>query len=346
MRYAVFTAKHHSGDAMFHTRHSRFSVEHSPYGADIVGEFLDGMRAEGLRVGLYFSLSDWSHPDYPAFTDAMKPYVVGQSPPLPEPARWERFLEALFGEVRELCTNYGRIDLLWFDGGWERSAEQWRARELEAMIRTLQPDILLNDRLPGAGDYDTPEQFVPAKPPWRRWETCMTMNESWGYSPADREYKTTRRLVHTLCEVADKGGNLLLNVSPTGSGLLPREQMERLDEIAMWMDRHGESIHGTAAGLEPWQFYGPSTRAGSRIYCHLLMRPYDAVTIRGVPVRRVRAVRALGTDTPLSFTTRTGIIEGLAPDPDGKLTVAVPDEILDRNATVLAVDVDPRAGEP
>src|SRR5215831_17408989 len=193
MRYAVFTAKHHDGFALFPTRASDFSIE--------------AARAADVRVGLYFSLCDWHHPDYPPFSDADRPYRYGLAP-RPTDEQWARYTTFLFTQIRELLENYGRIDLLWFDGGWERSADAWRARELEAMIRALQPDIVINDRLPGAGDYDTPEQFIPPEPPARTWETCLTMNESWAWNPDDRNYKSARALVHALCEVAGRGGNL------------------------------------------------------------------------------------------------------------------------------------------
>jgi alpha-L-fucosidase len=337
-RYLVFTTKHHSGYAMFKTRTSRFSVEHSPCGRDLVGEIAEAVRAAGLRLGFYFSLSDWSHPDYPAFTEADKPYRVGKSPPLPPPERWERYLEAMREQLRELLTGYGPVDLIWFDGGWERPFAMWRGAELVDFIRSLQPDVLLNDRLYGYGDYDTPEQFVPPKPPPRRWETCLTMNESWGYNPDDRDYKSARRLVHTLAEVRGKGGNLLLNVGPRGDGSLAPEQVERLAAVGRWMAANGESIHGARPGLEPWQFYGPSTRKGSRVYLHLLARPYDSVTVRGVPVRRVERVSVLATGAPLPFASRTGILESLQDDPDGELTIEVPESALDDLATVLAID--------
>jgi alpha-L-fucosidase len=338
MGYAVITAKHHAGFAMFHTRLSDFSIANAPYGRDIVGEFVEALRAAGLRVGIYFSLSDWHHPDYPRLTEADKPYAFGQTPPPPGPEAWERYVAYMFGQIREVLTNYGPIDLLWFDGAWERPADRWRAPELEAMIRSLQPGILINDRLPGAGDYTTPEQFVPPSPPAGRWETCMTMNESWGYVPEDADYKTPRQLVHTICEVAGRGGNLLLNVSPTGSGTLPAEQVERLEAIATWMESHGEAVKGTTAGLEPWQFYGPTTRRGERVYLHLLMRPYDSVTVRGVPVRRVRHVTVVGDGRSLPFRTRTGILERLLPDPPGELTIEFEPAAIDPLATVLAVD--------
>ena len=340
MTYAVLTAKHHNGYAMFDTKQSDFSVLHSPYGKDIVAGFVDALRAEGLRVGIYFSLSDWHQPDYPAFREEDKPYLFLASPPWPPADQWERYLTFMRAQLTELLTNYGTVDVLWFDGGWERPADWWRSAELEEMIRGLQPDILINDRLPMVGDFETPEQFVPAVPPAGAWETCLTMNDSWGFNPSDTEYKSARSLIHTLCEVASRGGNLLLNVSPTGTGELPPEQVERLDAVARWMSVHGESVVGTEPGLEPWQFYGPSTRRGDTLYLHLLMRPYEAVTVRGVPVRRVREVRVLGgRGEQLAFTTRTAILDSMAADPLGEVTITVPESVLDPDATVLAVEL-------
>jgi alpha-L-fucosidase len=343
MQYAILTAKHHDGYALFDTALSDFSIRHARYGGDVVREFVEAMRAEGLRVGLYFSLSDWHHPDYPAFTEADKPYVLGR-PRLPTPEQWDRFVPYLHGQVRELLTRYGPIDVLWFDGGWERTPEQWRSAELHELIRGLQPDILVNDRLPGFGDFDTPEQLIPAEPPGRAWETCLTINESWGYNPSDTHLKSPRQLIHALCEVAGKGGNLLLNVSPMGDGRLPPEQIKRLAVLETWMGRHAESIVGTGPGLEPWQFYGSSTRRGDCVYLHLLMRPYEAVTVRAVPIRRVRAVRVLGSGVALAHTARCSIPDTLFnPDPLGELTIAVPDGVLDPYATVLAIDFAPAA---
>jgi alpha-L-fucosidase len=339
IQYAVLTAKHHDGYAMFDTKVSDFSIMHSPYGRDIVRQYVDAMRAAGLRVGLYYSLIDWHHPDYPPFTQADQPYRWGQWPK-PDTERWPRFIEFMFAQVRELLTNYGRIDVIWFDGGWERSLDEWRSKELEAMIRSLQPEILINDRLPGCGDYATPEQFVPAKPPEGPWETCMTMNESWGYNPGDTKYKSTRQLIHTLCEVAGRGGNLLLNVSPMGDGRLPPEQVERLEAIASWMERHSESIIATEPGLEPWQYYGSSTQRDNTTYLHLLMRPYESVMVRGLRVKRVERVRVLGSGKELKFSWRCSIPDRLLnPDPIGELTIEAPEGALDEQATVLAVEM-------
>ena len=240
MRYAVFVAKHHDGFALYPTRAGDFSVAISRYRGDLVREYVEAARDLGLRVGLYFSLCDWHHPDYPPFTDADRPYRMGLAP-RPTAEQWQRYLDFLFAQVRELLTEYGAIDVLWFDGGWERSFDEWRSKDLHDLIRSLQPDILINDRLPGYGDFDTPEQFVPPQPPARAWETCMTMNDTWGYSPSDTNYKSARELVHALCEVAGRGGNLLLNVSPTADGSLPPEQTERLDAVADWMAAYGAS---------------------------------------------------------------------------------------------------------
>jgi alpha-L-fucosidase len=343
MQYAVFTTKHHDGYSMYDTQLSRFGVMHSPFRRDIVREFVDAMRAEGLRIGLYYSLIDWHHPDYPAYEDEDKPYVFGRPRRQPTDEQWERFIAFMFGQVRELLTNYGTIDVLWFDGSWERSAKQWRGRELVQMIRELQPDILINDRLPGAGDFETPEQFVPPEPKERPWETCMTINESWGYNRHDPAFKSPRQLIHTLCEVAGRGGNLLLNVSPMGDGELQPELVERLDGVEAWMAKHAASILETRPGLEPWQFYGPSTRRGDTIYCHLLMRPYESVTIRGLPIKRIRSVRCVGTGAALEYETRCAILDRwFNPDPSGEVTVNIPAAALDDYATVLAIEVAPQ----
>jgi alpha-L-fucosidase len=209
------------------------------------------------------------------------------------------------------------------------------------MIRELQPGIVINDRLPG-GDYDTPEQFVPAVAPERPWEVCLTMNDSWGYNPSDTDYKSARELAHTLCEIAGKGGRLLLNLSPKGDGSLPPEQVKRLREVGAWLQGNGAAIQRSQPGLEPWQFYGPSTRVGNVVYLHALMRPYDTITVRGVPIRRVTAVRHLATGQSFQFTSRCAILDQLLnSDPLGELTIEVPEDIIDPLATVLAIEIRP-----
>ncbi len=336
MQYAVFTSRHHDGYSMWPSAASDFCSSQ-----DLVGAYVDAFRSEGLRVGLYYSLSDWHHPDYPALTDDDRPYSF--SPRRGSAKAWGRYVDYVFAQITELLTGYGPIDLLWFDGGWERSIEEWRAKELRELIRSLQPDCLVNERLPGSGDFETPEQFVPASAPDGLWETCMTMNSTWGYCPADTGYKSSRELVHTLCEVAGRGGNLLLNVSPRGDGSLPPEQVERLDDVADWVARCGSSVLGTNPGLEPWQHYGPSTRAGDGVvYVHLLSRPYESVTVRGLPIRRVTSVTDVASGTSLAFRTRCTVMDELFNwDPIGEVVIEVPPSIVDDLATVLAVTLAP-----
>ncbi|HSU90138.1 MAG TPA: alpha-L-fucosidase, partial [Sporolactobacillaceae bacterium] len=280
----------------------------------------------------------WHHPDYPTFQESDKPYNWGNWR-RSYPENWDRFITFMFAQMRELLTNYGKIDLLWFDGGWERAPEEWRAHELVVMIRSLQPEVVINDRLPGYGDYQTPEQAVPSRQPNGPWETCLTMNNSWGYNPSDRDLKSARALIHMLCEVAGKGGNLLLNVSPMGDGALPPEQIERLEAIGDWLARNGEAIVGTEPGLEPWQFYGPSTRRGNRVYLLSVMKPYESISVRGVKVKRFGAARPLQSTKSLKVRKRISAGDFLFnQDPVGELTIEMPKNALDSIATVIAVD--------
>lgn len=340
-RYLVLTTKHHDGFALWPTSTSDFHIGNAAYGGDLVGEYVDATRAAGLRVGLYFSLSDWHHPDYPAFRDDMLPYqFIGY--PRPTPEAWNRFTDDLFTQLSELLSQYGTIDVLWFDGGWERTPVEWRAGELEAHIRALQPGILINDRLPGVGDFTTPEQFVPPEAPDGPWETCLTMNESWGWVPDDLDLKSAHTLVRVLAETVGRGGNLLLNVSPMADGSLPAVQVERLDALARWMHQNGEAVHDTRPGLEPWQFYGPSTRRGDSVYLISVLAPTETLTVRGVPIRRIDGVRHVGSDTPLESRGRCTVLdELLSPDPIGELEIAVPASLVDDLATVIELRITP-----
>ncbi len=348
MRYAVFTARHHSGYCMWPTTTTGYAISKSAPKRDLVGEFVTAFREAGLRVGLYFSLSDWHHPGYPAWRDEDSPYRWGEWP-RPTPDGWRQFQEDMFAQLRELLTNYGEIDEIWFDGGWERDAEEWDTKGIEALVRELQPAALINDRLPGHGDFATPEQCIPTHPPGGRWEVALTMNRSWGYVPADTAYKSARQLIHALCEAAARGGNLLLNVSPQGDGSLPPEQVERLETLGRWMWSNEPAIIDTRPGLEPWQFYGPSTSRDGVLYLQLVMQPYESITIRGLPINQVRSVQHLATGRELDFETTCPVIALLKEeDPVGEITVDIPPELLDANATVLVLHTGPppEEGDP
>jgi alpha-L-fucosidase len=340
MRYAVLTTRHHDGYALWPSRFGDHGVGRTAPGVDIVRAFVDACRRHGLKIGFYYSLPDWHHPSYPPFTDADRPYRFG-SYPAATAAQWAEFQSYLRGQLTELLTSYGPVDILWFDGAWEHSAAQWDVDGLEALIRSHQPDILITDRLPGKGDYTTPEQFVPPEPPDGPWETCLTMNRSWGFNHDDRDYKSAASLIHTLCEVTGRGGNLLLNIGPDGDGAVPPPQSDRLARLGEWVGRHGEALFGTLPGLEPWQFYGPTTKRGTSLYCHLLMQPAAPVSVRGVRVRHLLRVTALGTGAELEFETRIPVLDELTgTDGPGEVLIDVPPSALQPHATVLKLEFD------
>lgn len=342
-RYVVLTTKHHDGFALFASEHSDFTAA-DVCGIDLVEVYARAAREAGLRVGFYYSLSDWHHPDYPPAADEHYIAYLGRRP---SPEAWERYRTVLFGQVRELCTNYGPVDVLWFDGQWERTAEEWKATELRELIRELQPDALVNDRLPGQGDFATPEQSIPATAPEGRWETCLTMNHTWGHHPHDGAYKDVPELVRTLAETAARGGNLLLNVSPDGRGAIPEEQVRRLRAVGEWLSGHGDAVHGTEPGLEPWQFYGPSTRAGDRYFLFCLLAPFGPLSVRGLPIKRVASVRHLPTGRDLGFERRCTADQQLTnPDPVGEIVIDVPDGLVRAPGTVLELEISGGLGGP
>lgn len=341
-RYVVFTARHHAGYSMFHTEHSDFGIQNSPFGRDITREFVEAIRAEGIRVGIYYSLPDWNHPDYPAFQMSDRPYALEHWPSAgdpayagtpvaddkhrrPTPAAWARYQSYLRGQLTEILTNYGTIDLLWFDGEWERSEDEWDSAGLRAHIKSLQPDVVINDRLLGQGDYKTPEQGFPVTAPNGPWELCMTIGQMWAWRPGDTKSKSTTSLVTTLIEVASRGGNLLLNIGPKGDGSLNGSQVETLEEIGEWMDRHSESVVGVTptVGVD---FYGPSTARPGTLYLHLVMRPIEQVVVRGIPVGRVTGIRLLATGEQLPYEINFEVHEQSAAgaDPLGEILIPAP----------------------
>ena len=218
-KYAVLTTKHHDGVALFDTQYSDLNVvKKTPAKRDIVKEFYEAIQKRGIRSGVYYSLIDWSHPDYPSV------YEGGRVPEdlstvnrfnaptdgVQDEAKWQRFLEFNNNQLRELLTNYGKIDLLWFDGDWERSAEQWNLPEFKHYLQSFNPDIIINSRLQGHGDYKTPEQGIPITRPVGPWEFCTTINSSWGYQHKDNNYKSLKQILRMFVDCISMGGNLSL----------------------------------------------------------------------------------------------------------------------------------------
>jgi alpha-L-fucosidase len=243
MRYMVLTAKHHDGFCLFDSEHTDFTSVRTAARRDFVAEYLDACRAEGLMAGLYFSVKDWSVPAYFRGPDA-------------DASGWQECVDRFHRQTLELMSNYGPIDILFYDcaddadfrGGWgERTAEVWDSEALNAKVRQLQPGILINDRSGLPEDYGTPEQTVPMEVPdgTRMYESCVTMNDNWGYAIGDGNWKSTGLLIRQLIACAARGSNYLLNVGPDPDGVIPAPSVERLREMGGWLRTHGKAVYGT-----------------------------------------------------------------------------------------------------
>jgi len=303
MRYAILTSRHHDGYCLWDSQYTDYTSARQAPGRDFVREYLEAFRAAGLRVGLYYSLADWR---IPAYWDG----------PDRDPEGFAAFREYVHNQVRELLTDYGHLDVIWFDGAWPHSQEDWRSAELVDMIRSLQPHILINNRLGLAeddaaeedvgrsrtlGDFGTPEHQIVADPE-RMWESCQVSTwRLWGYATGER-WRPADVLLDMLVEAAGKGGNLLLNVGPTPDGELPVEFVAQMARIGRWMERHGEAIYGSAAGdVTEFITYGRQTRVGNNLY--LVIRFWDRrgeVRVAGLqtPVRRA-VLLTTGQEVPV-----------------------------------------------
>ena len=249
MRYLVFTTKHHDGFCMFDSQLTEYDIAGTPYGKDLLKDLAGACHRNDFGLGLYYSLPDWHHPAY--LTDQHEDYIA-----------------YLRGQLRELCSNYGEVDVIWFDGKQQGTAETWGAPRLVAMIRELQPRALINDRVWGDTDFDTPEQVIGRFEPSRPWESCITLGQQWGWKPGDR-IKPWEECVQLLVRATGGGGNLLLNVGPMPDGTIEARQVGVLQEIGTWLKQYGESIYGTRGGPYPPTYWGASTHRGNVIYLHV-----------------------------------------------------------------------------
>jgi alpha-L-fucosidase len=264
MKYLVFTSKHHDGFSMFESRLTDYTITHSPFHRDVVKELAEACHRTGIRLGFYYSPVDWHHPDY-------------------RTANHANYIRYMHGQIRELCSRYGRVDILWFDslqihpmegsGGetvyppeW---AKDWDSEALFRTIRSLQPHIIINNRCGLEGDFDTPEQHVGFFQTDRPWESCITICRQWAWKPND-EMKSLRECIRTLVMCAGGDGNLLLNVGPMPTGQIEPRQAERLKEMGVWLRKYGESVYGTRGGPFPPGDWGASTHRGNTVYLHIM----------------------------------------------------------------------------
>lgn len=331
-RYTVLTTKHHDGVALWDTKAGDLSVVKStPAGKDLVAPFVEEVREHGLKLGFYYSLLDWSHPDYPNKTKTETRYKD-------DPARWNKFVQFNFAQLAELNKTW-KPDLYWFDGDWEQSAEAWNSKGIVDLLRSTNPNVIINSRIQGYGDYATPEQGVPVvRPKDKYWELCMTMNDSWGFQHADTNYKTPHILLRTFVDCLSMGGNLLLDIGPKEDGTIPEEQVAILKEFGRWIKKHKEAVYETRAGIPAEHFQGYTTlnKAGDILYLYLPYRPNGPIEIKGL-MNKVNRVWVVGNGAMLPFKIHNKSYWSQVP---GNLYIEVPERVQDEQITVLAVLLD------
>jgi len=311
MKYAVLTAKHHDGFCLFDSKLTEYKATNTQAGRDLVREFVDAFREEGLKIGIYYSIIDWHHPDYPAYKDQYHPMRNNEAYQR-DPNTFGTYLDYMHGQIRELLTNYGKLDIMWFDFSYDDLIkEKWRATELMEMIRSIQPHIIVDNRLEASGegggsiftknpsfysgDFASPEQIIPPKGVTDEegtsipWEACITLNNNWGYGAADYRYKSARTVIRKLVECVSKNGNLLLNVGPDARGAIPAESLQILEEVGQWMDRNSESIYGCGQADLPKPEWGRYTQKGNKLYAHLFEESIGPVNLLGLAGRIKKA---------------------------------------------------------
>jgi alpha-L-fucosidase len=312
-RYTVLTSKHHDGVALWNTEANHWSIpKHAPAAKDVFTPFAQAVKKSGMKLGVYYSILDWSHPDYTGFTKDSNRYVIKDNP-----ERWEKFVQFNTAQIKELMFQQDP-DLWWFDGGWEHSAKEWRAPEIGKMLRGHRSNVIINARLNGEGDYDTPEQNFPIqRPDEKYWELCLTTNNNWGYQHNDHNWKTPHEILAIYTDVVCNGGNLLLDIGPKENGEIPKEQVEILEFLGDWNRKNGEAVFGTVAGLPLGHYYGGSTysKDSTCIYLFLNGNESGPLQVKGLMNKVVEASFLFdGTDVDakvvgkISWSQKPGLI--------------------------------------
>ncbi len=347
MQYIVITSKHHDGFCLFETQQTEYDVmDATPFKRDILAELSQACREAGLRFCLYHSILDWHHPDF-------LPRLPWDARPA-EGADFDRYTGYMKNQLRELVTQYGPLGVLWFDGEWEDSWTHERGADLYRYVLELQPDIIINNRVDKgragmagmtvdaqfAGDFGTPEQEIPANGlPGVDWESCMTMNDTWGFRSDDHNWKSSETMIRMLIDIASKGGNFLLNVGPTAAGEIPAPSVERLAAMGAWMRSNEESIRGTSASpFRRMPFNGRCTVRGKRLYLHVFEWPADHVlTLEGVRNKAVFADLLANVRAESSRPRGKGLpIRQEATS----VRIELPPNAADPVATVVVLDLD------
>lgn len=348
-RYVVFTTKHHDGFCLFNSQYTTHDA-YDLVGRDLCKEIVDAVHNEGLKVGFYHSVIDWHHPQYDYAKANQLPHPLHGKPSPNGPRNQDIYLDYLHHQAMELFSNYGTVDVIWWDYSKQgNEGPFWRADQLMAMARQLQPAIISNNRLyhipdieredsadrlrtwkPEQGDFTTPEQTIPSTGiPGVDWEVCMTMNTTWGYSEHDHAWKSTRTLLHNLVDIVSKGGNYLLNIGPKGDGSIPQESIESMQAIGKWMAANGESIYGTTASPFDKPAWGRYTAKPGRLFVHVFDWPQDGKLQIPASDRRIARAYLLADPQKRSLKAESG---------SDSITIQVPSQAPDQNVSVVAVE--------
>jgi alpha-L-fucosidase len=342
-KYMVFTTKHHDGFCMFDSAYTDYKITNTPYKKDIVGQLAEACRRAALPLGFYYSPPDMNHP---AFRDTSKPASENWNG---EPARsvWPLYLDYMELQLRELLTRYGDVAVIWFDGLYNQ--RKFDGERMHRAILASQPQTLINNRIGVAGDFETPEQFLPTAIPvkgktldwenrdtgtkatyvptadeFRLWETCMTIDNTWAYNKNDHEFKSSRQLIRTLVEVASRGGNFLLNVGPQPDGIIQPEFQERLRAIGKWMDKNSASIYGTTYGPVQGAKAFRTTARGTDVFVHVFDWPGTELAVSAEHLPKFAAVSLLDGGRPLEFRQE-----------ERRVTIQLPPQATDSDVTVI-----------
>jgi alpha-L-fucosidase len=333
-RYAVITTKHHDGVAMYDTKMDNLSiVKASPAKIDMIKPFFEELRKRDIKCGAYFSLIDWSYPDYPGFLKDSSRYDAQN-----DYARWNKFRSFFQGQIKEIGDKFNP-DLWWFDGDWEHSAEEWEAEKVRHIILDKNPSAIINGRLQGYGDYTTPEQNFPVtRPPYNWWELCMTVNDNWGYQQQDQNWKTPYEIISIFADAVSNGGNLLLDIGPKKDGSIPEEEINVLKELGAWNKRNGEAVFNTIAGIPQGHFYGPTTlsKDSTTLYLFVHAKTSGQIMLKGLD-NKIEEITVLGNGTKLNHKVVGKISWSPVP---GLVYINLPEGVQDKYITVLKLTLD------
>ena len=336
MKYITITSKHHDGFAMFDSKVSDWDIiDRTPYKKDVLKMLADECRAQGIKLFFYHSHLDWHHPDY--FPRGRTGLDSGRA----NKGEWNKYLDYMDAQLKELLTNYGEIGGIWFDGWWDRPDADWRLEQTYKLIHDLQPQALVGNnhhRRPFAGeDFQMFEKDLPGKNTTGfsgdsvigdlPLETCETMNNSWGFNLNDRKFKSTRELIHYLVRAAGHDANFLLNVGPMPNGRIQPEFVTQLREMGQWLEKNGEAIYGTRGGPVTPRGWGVTTRKGNTVYVHVLDWADEAIMLPRL-AQRVKSARYLKDGSKADFVEH-----------EYGLLLKTPPRVVDQHDTIIALEL-------